>query len=159
MSRSWMGRMPSPRCDWSARSGRRRRRGGWSIMRPRVGFDVSGGPRVGFGHLGRCLGLAEAFSDLGWEVVFRRPPDPLAAAYIARRGFSLAEGPDGWTVGVFDHPTPLHPEILSGVPVGVLVDDFGASRLLADLVVYPPTDRVQQLDWTDARGRCLAGFP
>jgi len=37
---------------------------------PRVIFRADGGPRIGGGHVSRCLALAEALNNAGWETVF-----------------------------------------------------------------------------------------
>lgn len=48
-----------------------------------------GGADVGFGHISRCLALAEAFEECGWSAIFAGHFADGAEELVARAGFSL----------------------------------------------------------------------
>lgn len=50
-----------------------------------------GGFDIGFGHVSRCLALAEAFEELGWRAAFAGRLREGAAEMVRSAGFELAE--------------------------------------------------------------------
>jgi len=55
----------------------------------RVVFITHGGPRIGLGHVKRCLALAKALGREGAEVAFVASPDLGVAKVIASAGFDV----------------------------------------------------------------------
>ncbi len=66
-----------------------------------VAFLPDAGTKVGFGHVGRCIALAEAFGSLGWRSVFR-VRDASVAREIRSRGFAASAGPSPADVSIVD---------------------------------------------------------
>ncbi len=52
-------------------------------------FRVDAGPRIGLGHLTRCLSVAAALDDLGTESIFLTSEDPTVRSRIKRFGFEM----------------------------------------------------------------------
>lgn len=66
-----------------------------------VAFLPDAGSKVGFGHVGRCIALAEAFGSLGWRPAFR-VRDASVALEIRARGFDATAGPFPADVSIVD---------------------------------------------------------
>lgn len=112
------------------------------------------GPDIGLGHVGRLAALGEA---LGARACFSTP-DGRAASWLRRRGHRV-ENPQGELAFVVldrRYPVAAH-EICHwqrrGASVG-LVDDVGEGRMLADVVVDPPTLST----WPPTTARRLCGY-
>lgn len=118
-----------------------------------VEFVVDGGPRLGFGHVGRCLAL--------WEELERRAAfrvrDASVAAFVRARGVTTA-ATEGAPVVVLDRATPVPREELYALRergcCTVLLDDLGPARAIADVVIDPPLAAA----WPPTAGICLGGF-
>ena len=116
---------------------------------------ADGGPQTGFGHIGRCLAIAEAFgSDAFFSV-----EDQSAAAFIEARGArTQATGTERAPVVLIDRRAPTDAgEVGARHDAGalvVLLDDSGSGRDGADLVVDPPT----AAHWAPTPAPRLAGF-
>jgi spore coat polysaccharide biosynthesis predicted glycosyltransferase SpsG len=119
-----------------------------------VEIHVDGGPRLGFGHIGRCLAIWE---ELDAGAAFR-VTDAGAAEFLRGRRVPVIDGETGARVVVIDRAAPAgraHVEALHAEGRRVcLVDDMGSARSVADAVVDPPTAS----HWPPAAGRRLAGF-
>jgi UDP-2,4-diacetamido-2,4,6-trideoxy-beta-L-altropyranose hydrolase len=112
------------------------------------------GPQIGMGHIGRCLAIWEELAD---EAAFA-VEGPGGAELLAARGVPPAPASTPSPVVLIDRRTPTPPEVVSrlhaeGRRVGLL-DDPGAARASADLVIDPPTGCA----WTPTGGRRLSGF-
>lgn len=137
--------------------------------------------RVGYGHLVRCLALAEAMRDSGrWEVIFAITEDQGGVEAARARGFRVEKLHSATDVNaegrwitllverhqcqllVADVRTQLSASALqsirfSGVKVAV-IDDISERRLSADIAFYPPIPQIAELDWSNFEGQLNAGW-
>jgi spore coat polysaccharide biosynthesis predicted glycosyltransferase SpsG len=118
-----------------------------------VEIVADGGHAVGFGHLGRCLAIAES---LGEQAAFTLG-DPDALAFVRSRG-ARSGGAEAAPVVLIDRREPTPAERVRVLQAAgrrvALLDDRGPARRLADLVIDPPT----AAGWPPAGDRRLAGF-
>ncbi len=137
-----------------------------------------GGREVGFGHVTRSLAVARALRDRqGYGVVFAMACDRNANERVASEGFPVEK----WSAGMHEEawldslvhrhrPRGLFLDIRTGlsrssvhkvkqnVPLTILLDDGSARRLEGDIVVYPPVQQVEDLDWIGFSGTKLVGW-
>ncbi len=110
------------------------------------------GADIGFGHVGRCLALAEELGDAAAFVVHRD-----AAEFVERRGGRLRSCPDAPVV-LIDRRGPTDTTEVRALHAAgrrvVLLDDMGSGRAEADLVIDPPT----AAEWPRTPVPRLAGF-
>ncbi len=148
----------------------------------RVLVRCDGAPEIGFGHVVRCLALADELRDQhGCEVAFAMLQGPQGVEQIQAKGFTvhqpvwassscLDEGE--WLrslthqtnaqVLVLDVRTDLSVDAIqhiraTGVLI-VIIDDGSERRLAADLAFYPPVPQVERLDWTGFTGKRFVGW-
>jgi UDP-2,4-diacetamido-2,4,6-trideoxy-beta-L-altropyranose hydrolase len=125
-----------------------------AVANPLAVLLVDGGARSGFGHVGRCLAIWE---ELGGQAVFV-VGDADIARVLTTLGASIGRDDTHAPVALIDRRAPtsaaqvrqLHAR---GQQV-CLLDDPGAGRMSADLVVDPPTGST----WPPTGARRLAGF-
>ncbi len=118
----------------------------------RVVFVTHGGPRIGLGHVKRCLALAKALASEGAEVAFVASPDHEVARIITSAGFDVAQrawegDPEAAAEVLDDHGADT--VIVDAYTAGpehfeawrpragqlVAIDDTGERRLPVDAVV------------------------
>jgi spore coat polysaccharide biosynthesis predicted glycosyltransferase SpsG len=118
-----------------------------------VEIVADGGHAVGFGHLGRCLAIAEI---LGERAAFS-VAGPEATAFVRARGARTGGAPDAPVV-LLDRREPTSETTVRALQEAgrrvALLDDRGPGRMLADLVIDPPT----AAGWPPCGGRRLDGF-
>jgi spore coat polysaccharide biosynthesis predicted glycosyltransferase SpsG len=115
---------------------------------------LDGGPKVGFGHVGRCLALWDELED---RVAFA-VEDPDIGRLLDGLGVRLAKPSTQAPVVLLDRRAPAEVGQVTYMRAEgrrvCLLDDAGEARGIADLVIDPPTG----LSWPPAGGRRLAGF-
>ncbi len=137
-------------------------------------------PSIGYGHLVRCLALADALrSDHDIRVVFAMT-EASAAPAVEARGYDVhlghAELPPvangEWLEHAILHEqaAALVLDVRDELPVdalrrwkgdGVLIatiDDPTERRLVADLAFYPPVPQVLSMDWSGFMGELHVGW-
>jgi UDP-2,4-diacetamido-2,4,6-trideoxy-beta-L-altropyranose hydrolase len=117
-----------------------------------VEIVADGGHAVGFGHLGRCLAIAEILGERAAFTV----DDPDAVGFVRSRGGRIGGGAAPVTLIDRREPTP-EDTVRALQDAGrrvALLDDRGPGRMLANLVIDPPT----AAGWPPAGGRRLDGF-
>jgi spore coat polysaccharide biosynthesis predicted glycosyltransferase SpsG len=120
---------------------------------PIVEIAADGGERVGFGHVGRCLAVAEYLEA---NAVFR-VEDPAVAEFVSNRGGVCVTNSDAPVV-LLDRAGPTDADGVRELQACgrrvALLDDRGNGRMVADLIIDPPT----AASWPPAAPRRLAGF-
>lgn len=144
----------------------------------RVLFRCDGGHDIGFGHVMRSLAIARALRDKqGYGVVFAMAADSPANVRVTAERFAVEIWPENtkeedWIEGlcrryepdavIYDIRTGLSRHSLQKVKLPgqltVLVDDGSPRRMAGDIVVYPPVQQVDDLDWVDFKGTKLVGW-
>lgn len=138
--------------------------------------------RVGYGHIVRCVALAEKMQhDWQWHVIFAITEDAGGIRYATQHGFaveSLPEPADAqregeWLSSLVErhHASALILDVRSELPrdavrairdAGTLVvsiDDISERRIAADLAFYPPVPQVSEMDWRGFDGQLHTGWP
>ena len=138
-------------------------------------------PEIGFGHVVRCLALADELRDShGCHVDFAMLRGAQGVAQVQAQGYAVYQPAEGgeqldeghWLqeliakcqhqVLILDVRTDLASAAVNSIRAsGVLIvtiDDASERRLLADLAFYPPVPQVERLDWTGFTGQRFVGW-
>ncbi len=151
-------------------------------MHRRILIRCDAAPEIGFGHIVRCLALADELRDQHeCEVSFAMLQGPQGVQQVQESGY-LVHQPQAdssslldegrWLqhlvsdtetkVLVLDIRTDLGVEAIRKIRAqGVLtvtIDDPSDRRLAADMAFYPPVPQVQRMDWSDFTGECFVGW-
>lgn len=150
-------------------------------MPPNILIRCDAAPAIGFGHIVRCLALADALRDgHGCEVSFAMLQGPAGFEQVRANGYAVHQPPPGlapldegkWLqelttnnqqqVLILDVRTDLTTSAVQSIrATGVLIvtiDDSSERRLFADLAFYPPVPQVERLDWTGFTGKRFVGW-
>ena len=144
-------------------------------------FRCDASSSIGYGHLTRCISLAQSFLQT-WacDVYFAIYRDSNSHSYVSNSIESavVLQPPDSivteedWTIDIINKIRPsialfdirssfdlqsMH-IVKNLVSCLVVIDDSSERRLAADLVFYPPVRQVRDLDWKTFSGRTYVGW-
>lgn len=147
---------------------------------PSILFRCDGSPQLGFGHVVRCLALADELRDVHCcKVAFAIRKDSLGRSMVREKGYQVMMPDDH---GAFNYTQWLEEVIVSidarvlildvrdDLPVAALkalkaqgilivtIDDPSERRLVADLAFYPPVPQVRRMNWEGFKGKLYAGW-
>jgi spore coat polysaccharide biosynthesis protein SpsF len=139
-------------------------------------------PEIGFGHVVRCLALADELRNgHRWQVEFAMMKGQMGFAQVQAKGYVVHCAPTEHLSGeqegawlqqlvknilpqalLLDVRTDLTTSAIQSIRAsGVLIvtiDDPSERRLAADLAFYPPVPQVEKMDWTGFSGERYVGW-
>lgn len=139
-------------------------------------------PEIGFGHVVRCLALADELRDShGWQVDFAMMKGEMGFAQVQAKGYVVhcaskenfsGEDEGDWLKQLvknilpqallLDVRTDLTTSAITSIRASgvfiVTIDDPSERRLAADLAFYPPVPQVEKMDWTGFSGERYVGW-
>ena len=150
-------------------------------MKSTILFRCDGSHEIGFGHIVRCIALADELRDKhGSGVVFAVLYDNKAMEMILNHGYKVETAnprEDQFDYGDWfncivkkNHPCALILDIRDDLPPNIVsnlrkkgilvvtIDDPTDRRLLADLAFYPPVPQVEKMDWHGFTGQRFIGW-
>ena len=140
-----------------------------------VMFRCDASNQVGMGHIVRCICLAKAFTNAGHKVTFAINNHPLAIQALEGLDFAIMlveQEYTLWCQHVIEQRCPdiFIGDIRDGLPIAaiemmkraniltVAIDEPSDYRIGCDLLFYPPSPLVEQLDWQGFSGQRFSGW-
>jgi spore coat polysaccharide biosynthesis protein SpsF len=137
-----------------------------------------GGARIGWGHVVRCRAIAEELREQhSLAPRFAIRGDDAVEETLRAAGFAVDRQPadqdeGAWLASLIERHRPIAALLdvrtaltledlraaRGSLPFLALLDDASPRRLAADLALYPPAPRAQDLDWTDFAGEVRMGW-
>lgn len=147
---------------------------------PLVWIRCDGSHDLGFGHVVRCLALADELRIVHeCRVTFLMHSGLEGIDMVRARGYSVltpsqetrAQG-SLWPLSLIgeasadavvfdirdDFPRQAMDSLREGGAVVVVIDDISDRCLSADLAFFPPVPQVDRIDWSDCSGRHFVGW-
>ena len=157
-----------------------------SVTKPHsILFRCDASAEIGFGHLVRCLALADEICRIrGVRVGFAMRDGALGTDIVRQHGYEVFQLPSNWgaetlsrdysewlgetmrwfdaTILIVDVRDDLSCQQLKSLSgerrLIVLLDDLSDRRFAAGLAFYPPVPQVQKADWTNFHGERFVGW-
>jgi spore coat polysaccharide biosynthesis protein SpsF len=140
-----------------------------------------GWPQIGFGHVVRCLALAdELHESQRCDVAFAMIEETAGSRMVQAKGYrvlavsqaDLTRDYAGWLKRAMEEVKAkvLVLDIRDNLPIQALqnlkdsgaviatIDDPSDRRLFCDLAFYPPVPQVRSIDWSGFSGRLYVGW-
>jgi len=142
---------------------------------PAAIFRCDASHETGFGHLVRCMALAEELAAIGFNITFVMREGPVGAGMAREKGYRVELAPKGADCGewlcmaaedadavVFDtrdeSGAACIDELRKRGSLIVDIDDPGDKRLRSDLAFYPPVPAAMRLGWEGFKGELQIGW-
>ncbi len=140
-------------------------------------FRCDAGEKIGFGHLFRCIALADELREQhGFGVTFAVAGADQANRILEKEGYRVINIKQTEETAeldkvifnlrpnalVFDSLSPVDPYMINkwreeGIII-VTVDDPTPKRLSVDLAFYPPVPQLKELNWKNFSGELYSGW-
>jgi spore coat polysaccharide biosynthesis protein SpsF len=150
-------------------------------VRSSILIRCDGWAEIGFGHVVRCLALADELRDAhGCEVAFAMIKATAGCSLVESKGYrvltadrdAVSQDYARWLCASVDEVKAgvLVLDVRDDLPINAVsalkkrgiviaaIDDPSDRRLLADLAFYPPVPQVWRMDWTGFSGKLYAGW-
>ena len=140
-------------------------------------FRCDGGSGIGFGHIFRCLALAEQLREqYGCGITFAMAKEQKGFVTVQNAGYKINlidSGTEEDSLGqlvrrinpdvmIFDSLSELNNRVIDRWRkedrLIVTVDDPTNKRISADLAFYPPVPQVQEMNWDGFPGELFSGW-
>lgn len=144
-------------------------------------FRCDAWPEIGFGHIVRCLALADELREAhGCQITFAMLKGTAGCSMVEERGYKVldADRDDlirdyaGWLEESINEARAraLVLDIRDDLPIPALealkkkgifiatIDDPSNRRLVADIAFYPPVPQVKETDWSGFSGELYCGW-
>jgi spore coat polysaccharide biosynthesis protein SpsF len=145
---------------------------------PAILFRCDASPEIGFGHLVRCLALADELRKRDARVGFLISSSALGSETVRQQGYpaiSITTDANGYEAGlelalrdfdarmlvvdVRDDLSRAHLDRLRARGFAIaLLDDLSERRFAVDWSFHPPVPQVRRADWSGVHGKYFIGW-